>query len=924
MDYKKNIQDILIHQLFASSNLAQITSLVLAAILVYTQHDDIDFSVSSIWFAVIVLVALLRVALVVFYKRARTAGEYSPHIWLAKFRLGVLASGLVWGAAGVLLFPAHLPDHQMFVIFMLAGLTAGAVISYSADLLSASVFTIAVLLPVTIRIAVAAENISTAMTMALLLYLGFMVISLRQMNRNIRENIVLRIEAAVREKAVSTSEERYRLLLQHSPVGILHFDTNLVITYCNDRFAEILHTSSERLLGLDMKALKYQAILPAMRIALQGDIGCYEGQYIATFSDANGWISMTCASSQDGDGKIVGGIAIIQDITERNQAEIALHESHQEMYSLLNSMAEGAYGADINGNCSFVNRAFLRILGYEHESEIIGKSIHDLIHYARPDGSPYPVTECKMYNAYRNKQEIHVADEVFWRKDGTSIPVEYWSQPIVLNGAVQGAIATFVDITERKQAIADLRESEERFRQMFERHSAVMLLVEPRSGMIVDANPAAANFYGYPLENLRGKDIRRINLQSETEVVLEMQQAIKEERNFFVFDHRLANGEIRTVEVHSSPLNFRGNPILFSIIHDITERRLAEAQIHSLAFYDALTLLPNRRLLNDRLDQAIAASNRSGLYGALMFLDLDNFKPLNDTLGHKVGDLLLIEVARRLSRCIRETDTAARFGGDEFVVMLNELNTDETESSAQARIVAEKIRAELSVPYVLKIPNAGSAEHSIEHHCTSSIGVVIFNCHANQEEILKSADMAMYQAKRQGRNCVVVNQPSSGNVETQNSNGNLLRLNWHESYNCGELTIDQEHRQLFELANTLIESAFTRKENPQKFEAALEILIAHIAQHFADEESILARHSYIDLEAHLHAHRMLLDHARHLRAQAAAGEITIGELVNFLADEVVAQHLLKTDRQFYPLFAFIPPTKVGMLMPQPLTPAGSQ
>lgn len=192
-----------------------------------------------------------------------------------------------------------------------------------------------------------------------------------------------------------------------------------------------------------------------------------------------------------------------------------------------------------------------------------------------------------------------------------------------------------------------------------------------------------------------------------------------------------------------------------AIMQDITERKQAEEQIRTLAFYDALTQLPNRRLLNDRLGQTMAASKRSGRYGALMFLDLDNFKPLNDTYGHGVGDLLLIEVAHRLTSCVRETDTVARFGGDEFVVMLSELDTDKNESTAQAGIVAEKIRVALAEPYLLTCKQEGNAETIIEHRCAASIGVALFiNHEAEPEEVLKWADIAMYQAKEGGRNSI--------------------------------------------------------------------------------------------------------------------------------------------------------------------------
>ncbi|MHB1098980.1 MAG: diguanylate cyclase domain-containing protein, partial [Burkholderiales bacterium] len=151
----------------------------------------------------------------------------------------------------------------------------------------------------------------------------------------------------------------------------------------------------------------------------------------------------------------------------------------------------------------------------------------------------------------------------------------------------------------------------------------------------------------------------------------------------------------------------------------------ATAQLRHMAFYDTLTKLPNRRLLDDRLTHALAASQRGGYYGALMFLDLDNFKQLNDQFGHVMGDMLLVEVARRISGCLRSTDTVARFGGDEFVVMLSELSVDYAESVYQANIVAEKIRTALEESYILIHQAAGQSPVRIEHHCSSSIGVVL-------------------------------------------------------------------------------------------------------------------------------------------------------------------------------------------------------
>jgi diguanylate cyclase (GGDEF)-like protein len=180
-----------------------------------------------------------------------------------------------------------------------------------------------------------------------------------------------------------------------------------------------------------------------------------------------------------------------------------------------------------------------------------------------------------------------------------------------------------------------------------------------------------------------------------------------------------------------------------------------EDQVRQLAFYDPLTHLPNRRLLNDRLSQALLASKRSAFHGALMFMDLDNFKALNDKHGHSAGDLLLVEVASRLKGCVREIDTVARFGGDEFVVLLDELTLEQEESNSRAGVIAEKIRLALAEPYVLGFERDGADAVTLVHHCTASIGVTLFiHSEASQDDILMRADAAMYQAKEQGRNRV--------------------------------------------------------------------------------------------------------------------------------------------------------------------------
>ena len=305
----------------------------------------------------------------------------------------------------------------------------------------------------------------------------------------------------------------------------------------------------------------------------------------------------------------------------------------------------------------------------------------------------------------------------------------------------------------------DLVDAQKLARSVFDNSSEGIIICDS-NGNIVTTNRAFTDTTGYAAEEVVGKT---------PGAVLKSGKHGKEFYKIF-WASLLTNGEWKgeiwnkrkNGEIYPEWLtinavkNTLGEITFFvSIFSDNTERKQSEDKIRQLAFYDTLTQLPNRRLVNDRMKQTMTASKRSGRYGALMFLDLDNFKPLNDTHGHDVGDSLLIEVARRISCCVREADTVARFGGDEFVVMLSELDKDKALSATQAGIVAEKIRVVLAEPYLLTHQQEDKQEVTIEHHCTASIGVVLFIDHdASQEDIFKQADIAMYQAKEFGRNLI--------------------------------------------------------------------------------------------------------------------------------------------------------------------------
>ncbi len=315
------------------------------------------------------------------------------------------------------------------------------------------------------------------------------------------------------------------------------------------------------------------------------------------------------------------------------------------------------------------------------------------------------------------------------------------------------------DSRGRGAAEVALRESENRLRTIFEAEPECVKVIG-LDGRLLEINAAGlAMLEADSVEEVRRHSIFDFIHPEYRAPLAELNgRVMSGESGIMEFEITGLRGTRRWFETHIAPMRDAGGEVamLLSITRDITGRKKAEEQIYRLAFYDLLTGLPNRRLLGDRLGQALATSKRSGRYGALMFMDLDNFKPLNDTHGHGVGDLLLAEVARRIAGCVREADTVARFGGDEFVVILGELDSDKTGSLAQAGTVAEKIRASLAEPYVLVIPQEGKVETvTVEHRCTSSIGAVLFvGYESSAEDILKWADRAMYRAKEGGRNLI--------------------------------------------------------------------------------------------------------------------------------------------------------------------------
>jgi len=311
-----------------------------------------------------------------------------------------------------------------------------------------------------------------------------------------------------------------------------------------------------------------------------------------------------------------------------------------------------------------------------------------------------------------------------------------------------------------------LRASQEKLQIIIDTALDAIVLMDDQ-GVVSSWNNNAASIFGWTREEAVGRMLHeliipprfhKMHLKGMKRFLASEESQVLNSRIEVPALHR--DGHEFPIELSIVPIKLAEKYEFNAFIRDISERKQMEDQVRQLAFHDTLTQLPNRRLLNDRLSQAMAASVRSGCYGALMFLDLDNFKPLNDKYGHEAGDLLLIEAANRLKSCVREMDTVARFGGDEFVVMIRELDKNKATSTVQAEVIADKIRNTLAEQYLLTVKKKEKTGVTIKHYCTASIGVVLFiNHETSQEDIIKWADTAMYQAKESGRNSIRFYKP---------------------------------------------------------------------------------------------------------------------------------------------------------------------
>lgn len=470
------------------------------------------------------------------------------------------------------------------------------------------------------------------------------------------------------------------------------------------------------------------------------------------FGEGNRLARLDKIQGQDELGMLARHVnTLLETIYKQEQEQVATQRAISDEASrrraIFKSVRDGVVIQSSDGKILEVNPQFCKMTGYS-EQELNQLKIYD-----------WDSTFCAADYVEKTEQLSRidsVFESVHTRKDGrqyfaeTSFSHAKWSDKKFILMLIR-------DITARKTQEENLKISASVFTAALE----AIVLTDP-AGNITDVNEAFTKIVGYEKEEVIGKNSSEIGFHDNDNRTFNHILTALENRGFWTGEVLLPrkNGELFPAQLKTSAVKFDDGTVhhFVAMFSDISVQKQQQLRLEQMALHDNLTKLANRQRLDDRLTLAMANSARSGRFGALLMLDLDNFKPLNDRYGHASGDQLLIEAAKRLTLCVREIDTVARTGGDEFVVLLESLSDDQLIAQQDATNIAEKIRKAIAQPYLITSKDQSDLVTTITHSCTASIGVTLFSGkELSKNELLNRADAAMYASKAKGKNSIHLN-----------------------------------------------------------------------------------------------------------------------------------------------------------------------
>lgn len=601
-------------------------------------------------------------------------------------------------------------------------------------------------------------------------------VSAQEMKAANEEVMAMNEELQSANEELESSKEELQSLNEELINSNTHLDAKVIETASLNADLNNLFNSTETAILLLDESLKIRRFTPAatrlMRLC-PNDIGRAIEDIVRLFNNNN--LSEDCLKTIRGEtipdleiqdnndhfylrsirpyrnsnGCITGVVLTFPEITSIKSAHHQLIEHAKTLQWQTNLLRVAPVVArDLHDRIIFWNKGAEELYGWSEE-EAVGKIAHKLLKTVFSVPLENIKAALSHYSSWKGEL-THVA------RDGSRVVVDStWSHYYGDSGELLAIVEVNNNITDRKQAEEALRGSEAMFHTMVDWTYNWEYWIAP-DGKLVYMTPSAERLTGYQVDefNRTPSLIESIVFTEDLPIWKRHHQENRHNQidEIDEFELRLVrkNGEVIWTQQTFRPViggdgKYQGQRVT---VRDVSDHKNSEEQIRNLAYFDPLTQLPNRRLLMDRLRQSQIASKRNMHYGALMILDLDHFKSLNDTQGHPIGDQLLIEAGRRIAANVREEDTVSRLGGDEFVVLLEGLGTSETLAANQTEVIAEKIRSVLNKPYVF-------ADSYSEYYNTSSIGLTLFLGTDNSPEVLmKQADVALYQAKDAGRNTV--------------------------------------------------------------------------------------------------------------------------------------------------------------------------
>ena len=563
-------------------------------------------------------------------------------------------------------------------------------------------------------------------------------------------------EQKAAENALHQAEKKYRDIFDGALEGIFQTSVNGRLLTANPAMAQMLGYDQQdysMAIGTDIvpdvwvdpgDRSRYLQLLEEKKV-IRG--------YECRFKRRDGsiiWVSLNARRTCAADGATPINEGFIEDITERKWIEMQLRESEERYRATFEQAAVGIVHISLEGRLLRCNSRFAEIIGYPVE-EISGLTIQQITAQGDAAATAGAIEQL----AGRESAPITL-EKWYIRKDGSRTWVRATaSVQRDSDGSALHLITFVADINARKaaearlsQALETLQASEERYRMVFQTSIDPLCITRLIDGEFIDVNRAFLEVTGFARDEVIGHSTLELGIWADQHDRQLAVRALQENSAFRDIQARFRkkSGEIFWVMLSASVIEIEGTPCLLGVFRDLSDAKAAEDKIQTLVFYDQLTRLPNRRLLLERVITAQGRGSAPSRERAMLLVDLDEFKKLNDTRGHQIGDLLLREVARRLTSCVRGTDTVARCGADEFAVLLENLGKIPEPAATHAQFVAGKLAAALSQPYSL----AGQ-----EYHCHCNIGITVFGSEpGTPHQVLQQAELALHQAKSEGRNAV--------------------------------------------------------------------------------------------------------------------------------------------------------------------------